>query len=113
MVALDVGRVDEALLALGIAAGHGRAVPVDWRRLAEVRTLTAVEQAADDLALRIVVWRGRIFVQIEAREPAQAGDVQRVIGLGQAVEIEARQAFADVLPVERRGEFTLVDAVSG
>ena len=57
----------EAVLDLDRVAG-----PVEPGRLAQQRPAAAVEQAADDLVLRVVVRRAGIFVQVEAGEAPDA-----------------------------------------
>src|SRR5690606_31175621 len=94
-------------------AGCGRTVPVVRGCRIELRAAAPVEQAPDDPVRRVVVRRLRILVHVEAGKASHTRLVSQVRWPAQPVEVEGRQAFADVLPVERRDELLVEDAVPG
>ena len=87
--------------------------PVDRRRLAQHRAPAAVEHAADQLPLRVVVVGDRVVAHVEACEAPGAGDQLAVVRAGQALEHEGGQPLAGVHPVEHHGELFEVHAVAG
>ncbi len=98
----------EAILDFDRVAG-----PVEGRRLAQQRPAAAVEHAADDLVLGIVVGRAGVFVHVEAGVAADPLAEGAVVGIGQPLQVEDGQPFAVVQPVEHDGELFVVHAVAG
>ena len=86
--------------------------PVEGRRLAEQGPAAAVEQAADDLVLGVVVGCAGIVVQVEAGVPRDPLPEPGVVRVGQALEVEDRQPLAVVQPVEHDGKFLVVHPVA-
>ncbi len=97
----------EAVLDLDRVAG-----PIDGGGLAQERAAAAVEHAADDLVVRIVVRGVGIFVEVKAGEAADAGLVGFVVGIRKALQVEDGEPFAVVQPVEHHGEFFVVHSVA-
>ena len=87
--------------------------PVQRRRLAKQRASAAVEQAANDLVLGVVVRRARVLVHVEPGEPPNAPLEGRVFGVGKPAQVEQSEPFAVVLPVEHDREFLVVHPVPG
>src|SRR4029078_1548320 len=94
MVADDVGVVLEMvehLLIRPLAMTQAEAMldlnrvtrPVQRRRLPQQRPSAAVEQALDDLVLRVIVWRLGIFVHVKAGIAADTALQVRVLWLRQ------------------------------
>ena len=99
----------EPVLDLDRVAG-----PVERRRLAEQRAAAAVEQAADDLVLGVVVRRARDRRSGRSRRIASpAAGIATSCGIAQALEVEDRQPLAVVQPVEHDGEFLVIHPVAG
>ena len=80
--------------------------------LAQQRSAAAVEHAADDLVLGIVIRCAGIFVEVEAGEPPHALP-NRSSSDRTALQVEDRQPFAVVQPVEHDRKFFVVHAVAG
>ncbi len=87
--------------------------PVEAGRLAQERAAAAVEHAANQFALGIVVLGDRVFIHVEAGEAAAAPLKLAVVGVGQALQEEGGEALAVVEPVEHDGELFEVHPVAG
>ena len=105
VASLGVAEV-EAVLDLDGVAG-----PVQRGRLAQQRAAAAVEETANDLVLGIVVGRPRIFVEIKAREAADAATEGPVVRVGKPLHVEGRQSLAVVQPVEHDRELLVVHSI--
>ena len=124
-VALDVAvglEVEQVVVEVAVAAPRLEAPldleriagPVDRLRRAQHRAAAAVQDAADDPVLRVVVGLGRLVGvarQVEAGEAADALPPDHVPGLAQPFLEQAVVALAVVHPVEAGGELLVVHAV--
>src|SRR5579875_3038686 len=124
MIADDIVVILEVLQHLFVAAFgmaepeavlylDGIAGPVQGSGLTKQRATAAIEQAADDLVLRVIVGGARVLVEVEAGEAADTLAEGPIVRVGQALDVEGRQPLAVVQPVEHDREFLVVHAVAG
>ena len=85
--------------------------PVQRRRLAHEGAAAAVEHAADDPVLGIVVGRRRVLAHVEAGVAPEAVEVAPVVGVAEALQVEGREPLAVVEPVEHDGKLFVVHPV--
>ena len=106
-VALAVPGREAALHLDGIAG------PVQGGGVPQKRPAAAVEHAADDLALAVVVGGRGVVAQVEAGVPLDPPLKVAVARVGQALQVEDREALAVVHPVEGDRKLPVVHAVAG
>ena len=82
--------------------------PVESSGLSQHRSTAPVNQAADEFVLRIVVLRFGVLAHVEARKPAGALLVFRVVGDGKTHSVEDSQSFTVVHPVGLRAELLVI-----
>ena len=97
----------EAALDLDRVAG-----PVERGRLAQQRPAAAVEEAADDLVLRVVVGDVRVLAHVPAGQRRIRRDQRLVVGVGEPLQEDGRPGLAVVEPVEAGVELLVVHAVA-
>ena len=107
VVSLAVSGIEPALDFDGVSG------PVQGRGLAHQRSAAAVEHAADDLVLRVVVGRGGVVAHVEARVTSRTDCQGVVVWVRQPLEKEDREPLAVVEPVEHDREFLVVHAIAG
>src|SRR5207237_10789461 len=87
--------------------------PFGGRGLAEEWAAAAVEEAADELLVGVVVRRAGVFVHVKAGEPADPAAELRVARVRKALEVEDAEPFRVMEPVEHHGEFLVIHPLPG
>ena len=125
MVADDIGVVFEVgqhLLEVALSVQGNEALlhlveriagPIERRGLAQQRAAAAVEQALDDFAFRIVVGCLGIVAHVKSGEAPHPLLKGLFAWIHQAVQVERRQSFSVVYPIEHHWEFAVVHPVPG
>ena len=123
MVADDIGVVFEVgqhLLEVALSVQGNKALlhlveriagPVERRGLAQHRPTTAVEQALDNFAFGIVVGSLRVVAHVKSGEAPHPLLKGLLAWVHQPVQVERRQPFPVVYPVEHHWKFAIVHPV--
>ena len=125
MVADDIGVVFEVgqhLLEVALSVQGNEALlhlveriagPIERRGLAQQRSAAAVEQALDDFVFGIVVGSLGIVAHVKSGEAPHPLLKGLLAWIHQSVQVERRQPFSVVHPVEHHREFAVVHPVPG
>ena len=98
---------------LGLVPGRRRPFQSSCVLYSELGALAAVEEAWNDLQLRIVIFRLRILVHVEAGKASQPNRITLVGRPAQPVPIERTESLARVFPVIRGRKLLVVHPVPG
>ena len=107
VIALPVPGLESALDLNRIAR------PIQPGRLAHQRPAAAVEHAADDAVLPVIVVSLRIGAHIEAGKPFHPPPHRKVVRVRQRLQKEYRETLAVVHPVEHHRKLFVVHPVAG
>ena len=124
MIADDVGvvlEVEEHFLVAPFAMTGAEAAgdldgvtgPVEGGGGPEEGPAAAIEQAADDAVLGVIVGGLRVCAGVEAGEAFDPLPKAGIVGGGEAQQVEGGETFGIVEPIHRHREFSIVHAIAG